>query len=70
MFQSTKLFLLAVLATLATLLAGPASAAVTVDVADTVTDITAAATPIGLIGGAVLGVLVAVKIYKWVRRAM
>lgn len=40
------------------------------DVTATVADITAALTPIGLIGVAVLGVLVAVKIYKWVRKAM
>lgn len=40
------------------------------DVSATVTAIGEAVTPIGLIGGAVLGVLVAVKIYKWVRRAM
>lgn len=50
------------------LAAGSAMAAV--DVAATVTEITGALIPIGLIGGAVLGVLVGVKIYKWVRRAM
>ncbi len=41
-----------------------------VDVSDTVTAITGALTPIGAIGIAVLGVLVAIKVYKWVRRAM
>lgn len=41
-----------------------------VDVSDVVAAIEAAATPIGLIGAAVLIVLVAIKVYKWVRRAM
>lgn len=41
-----------------------------VDVSDTVTTIGAQLVPIGLIGGAVLGITVAVKAYKWVRRAM
>lgn len=41
-----------------------------VDVSAVVTAIEGAAAPIGLIGVAVLGVLVAIKVYKWVRRAM
>ncbi|MBE0595506.1 MAG: phage coat protein [Gemmatimonadales bacterium] len=41
-----------------------------VDVSDVVDAIEAAATPIGLIGAAVLTILVAIKVYKWVRRAM
>lgn len=40
------------------------------DVTSTVTAIGDASTPIASIGGAVLAVLVGVKIYKWVRRAM
>lgn len=40
------------------------------DVSATVTAIGEATTPIGLIGIASLGVLVAIKVYKWVRRAM
>ena len=42
----------------------------TVDVSAVVSAIEAAATPIGAIGAAVLIVLVAIKVYKWVRRAM
>ena len=41
-----------------------------VDVSDVITAITGAATPIASIGGAVLVVLVGIKVYKWVRRAM
>lgn len=41
-----------------------------VDVSGVVSAIEAAATPIGAIGAAVLLVLVAIKVYKWVRRAM
>lgn len=41
-----------------------------VDVSDVVTEIGSAVGPIGLIGGAVLLVLVTIKVYKWVRRAM
>lgn len=42
----------------------------TVDVTDVVAAINGAAAPIGLIGGAVLTVMVAIKIYRWVRGAM
>jgi hypothetical protein len=48
--------------------AGMANAAV--DVTGVTTEIATANAPIAAIGGAVLLVLVAVKIYKWVRRAM
>lgn len=41
-----------------------------VDVTSTVTAIGDQLAPIGLIGAAVLGVFVALKGYKWVRRAL
>ncbi|MCW1977684.1 major capsid protein [Xanthomonas campestris] len=41
-----------------------------VDVGDVVAAINAAAGPIAAIGGAVLTVMVGIKVYKWVRRAM
>ncbi len=64
-----KLFLAAVLALTTVFgLASPASAAV--DVASVVTEISGAATPIASIGAAVLVVMVGIKVYKWVRRAM
>lgn len=44
--------------------------AAAVDVAATVTDITAQLAPIGLIATAVLGVFVGLKAFKWVRRAL
>lgn len=47
----------------------PAMAAA-IDVTDVVTDIAAQAAPIGLIGGAVLVIYVAVKAFKWVRAAL
>lgn len=40
------------------------------DVSDVVTFIGGTSTPIGLIGSAVLLVLVGIKVFKWVRRAM
>lgn len=46
------------------------SQAAAVDVTTTVADITANLAPIGLIGAAVLGVAVALKAYKWIRRAL
>ncbi|MEO7702916.1 MAG: major capsid protein [Opitutus sp.] len=55
---------------LAMTLAPSAFATGEVDVTSVVTSITGALVPIGSIGLAVLGVLVAIKIYKWVRRAM
>lgn len=48
---------------------GSANAAA-IDVAAVVTDIGAQAAPIGLIGGAVLLIYLAVKAFKWVRGAM
>jgi len=47
-----------------------ASFAAAVDVADVVTDIGAQVAPVTAIGGAVLLLLVAIKAFKWVRRAM
>lgn len=44
--------------------------AAAIDVTAVVTDIAAQAAPIGLIGGAVLLIFVAVKAFKWVRRAL
>lgn len=44
--------------------------AAAIDVTAVVTDIGAQAAPIGLIGGAVLLIFVAVKAFKWVRRAL
>lgn len=41
-----------------------------VDVGTVVSAIQGAAAPIAAIGGAVLTVLVGIKVYKWVRRAM
>ena len=51
--------------------AGASSAnAAAVDVTAVVTDIGAQATPIGLIGAAVLLIYVGVKAFQWVRRAL
>ena len=44
--------------------------AAAVDVTGVVTDIGAQAAPIGLIGGAVLLIFVAIKAFKWVRAAL
>lgn len=41
-----------------------------VDVADVVAEIAGAAAPIAAIGSAVLLVMVGIKVFKWVRRAM
>jgi len=46
------------------------SMASAVDVGDVVDDIGAQVTPVTLIGGAVLLLIVAIKAFKWVRRAM
>ena len=52
-------------------LAATASAnAAAIDVSGVVTDITAQAAPIGLVGVAVLTIYAAVKAFKWVRAAM
>lgn len=47
-----------------------ASQAAAVDVAAVVTDIGAQAVPIGLVGGAVLLIYMAVKAFKFIRAAM
>lgn len=57
----------------AALVSAPAFASgggTSVDVGAVVSAINAALGPIGQIGVAVLGVLVGIKVYKWVRRAM
>lgn len=57
------------LAGTAAVVAGNAAAA-PVDVTTVTTAITDALTPIGAIGLGVLGLLVGIKTYKWIRRAM
>ena len=57
-----------VLALALALFTGLAQAAV--DVTGVTSEITGALAPIAAIGGGVLLVLVAIKTYKWVRRAM
>lgn len=52
------------------LAAGSAAAQTGVDVSAVVTEIEGAAAPIAAIGAAVLIVMVGIKVYKWVRRAM
>lgn len=47
-----------------------AANAAAIDVSDLVTDIAAQATPVGLVGSAVLMIYGAVKAFKWVRAAM
>ena len=47
-----------------------ASQAAAIDVTALVTDIGAQAAPVGLIGGAVLLIVLAVKAFKWVRSAI
>lgn len=49
--------------------AGAAASAAAIDVSSTVTAIGDTLAPIGLIGAAVLGVVVALKAFHWVRRA-
>ena len=53
----------------AAVVAAPAHAAA-IDVAAVVTDISAQAAPIALIGGAVLVVYVGIKAFRWVRGAL
>lgn len=52
------------------LAASVTSAQAAVDVTSVVTEINGASGPIALIGGAVLVVMVGIKVFKWVRRAM
>lgn len=63
-----KLFVAAMLP----LFAGTASAAGlgAITVTDVVSDISAQSAPVTAIGGAVLLLLVAIKAFKWVRRAL
>jgi len=63
MFKRISLGLLALTAPAVTFAAA-------VDVADVVTDVGAQVAPVTAIGGAVLLLLVAIKAFKWVRRAM
>lgn len=56
---------LSAVTTVASAAPGPA-----VDVSDVVGTIAAQLVPIGLIGAAVLGIVVAIKAYQWIRRAM
>ena len=51
-------------------MAAQASHAAAIDVSDVVTDIAAQAAPVGLIGGAVLVLFVAIKAFRWVRQAL
>lgn len=53
----------------ALVLAGQAQAAA-IDVTDVVADIAAQAAPIASIGAAVLVLIVGIKAFKWVRRAL
>ena len=57
-------------ASLATALAVTAPASAAVDVTAVTTAISDTLTPIGAIGAGVLLVIVGIKTYKWVRRAM
>lgn len=66
---NSKLSALALLGSTAALAMGSASAAA-VDVTAVTTAISDTLTPIGAIGAGVLLVIVAVKTYKWIRRAM
>jgi hypothetical protein len=63
-------FSVAGLLALAAAFAPPAFAGGGVDVTAVTAAIAAAATPIAAIGAAVLLILVGIKVYKWVRRAM
>ncbi len=47
-----------------------ASLAAAVDVSAVVTDIGAQAAPIGLVGGAVLLIFLAVKAFNWIKRTL
>lgn len=71
-FQNLKSRLVAGSAVAGTALtaAGPAFAQSAVDVSGVTSAIEGAAAPIAAIGGAVLLILVGIKVYKWVRRAM
>lgn len=68
MNQTNKLAPVAAVGTAAVLAMGSASAAA-IDVTGVVSEIALATGPIGLIGSAVLLVIVAIATFKWVRRA-
>lgn len=53
----------------AMVLAGHANAAA-IDVSDVVADIAAQATPVASVGAAILVLMVGIKAFKWVRKAM
>jgi energy-converting hydrogenase Eha subunit C len=69
MFQNAR-NKLASLVLLASSMVAAGSASAAVDVTTVTTAIDGALVPIGAIGLSVLGVIVGIKIYKWVRRAM
>ena len=52
------------------LAAAGASQAAAIDVSDVVTDIAAQAAPVAAIGAAVLLLVVGIKAFQWVRRAL
>jgi len=59
---------LAGLAGLGSLMAPAAHAAV--DVSALVTEITSQATPVAAVGGAILAIIVGVKVFNWIRMAI
>lgn len=67
--KNLKTMFAASLAVLTAFVSMPSFAAA-IDVSGTVTDIGAQLVPIGLIGIAVLGVILALKAFHWVRRAL
>ncbi len=69
MFTKAKKFALALFSAATAMFTAPAMAAA-VDVTDVVADIAAQSAPIALIGSAVLILVVGIKAFKWVRRAM
>jgi len=66
---SRKLVPLAALAGIGGLMT-PTAHAAAIDVSSVVSEITAQATPVGLIGVAILGLIVIVKAFIWVRGAL
>ena len=69
MFQKLKIAV-PVLGGIGLLVIADTASAAGVDVSAVVTEIQGAAAPIASIGAAVLIVMVGIKVYKWVRRAM
>lgn len=69
-FKSLQLALVIALVSLVAAMPAAATGPAAPDVSGVVTAIGGAAAPIAAIGGAVLLVIVGIKIYKWVRRAM